>query len=180
MSSQLKSLLERAGVKFRILEVPQAATSFEAAASLGLSLERIGKSVVLQADTGETILVVVRGDRRIDQGKLAKMLGYKKLRLATANEVVEATGYAPGGVPPIGHARKLPVYVDEELLNLDSIYVGARARPHPASLALTRERSPFIAAAASPPAALQSVMGSSAANGLILIFPSSGPARRAP
>jgi prolyl-tRNA editing enzyme YbaK/EbsC (Cys-tRNA(Pro) deacylase) len=69
VSSQLKGLLERAGVKFRILEAPQAATSFEAAASLGLSLERVGKSVVLQADTGETILVVVRGDRRIDQGK---------------------------------------------------------------------------------------------------------------
>jgi Cys-tRNA(Pro) deacylase len=130
VSSQLKGLLERAGVKFRILEVPQAATSFEAAASLGLSLKRIGKSVVLQADTGETILVVVRGDRRIDQGKLAKMLGYKKLRLATAGEVVEATGYAPGGVPPIGHARKLPVYVDEELLNLDSIYVGGGDERH--------------------------------------------------
>jgi len=128
--SQLGSLLERAGVKFRILEVPQAATSSEAAASLRLSLERIGKTVVLKSDTGETILVVVRGDRRIDQSKLAKMLGYKKLRLATAEEVVEVTGYAPGGVPPIGHARKLPVYVDEELLNLDSIYVGGGDERH--------------------------------------------------
>jgi hypothetical protein len=58
--------------------------------------------------------------------------------------------------------------------------VVVRARPHPASPALARERPPFFAAAASPTAALQSVMGSSAARGLILIFPSSGPARWAP
>lgn len=117
-------------MKFRVLEVPRAATSLEAAASLRLGLDRIGKSVAFRADTGETILVVVRGDRRIDQGELARMLGYRKLKLATAEEVMEATGYAPGGVPPFGHTKKLPVYVDEELLHLDLIYVGGGDDQH--------------------------------------------------
>jgi Cys-tRNA(Pro) deacylase len=125
----LEEYLTSLGVFFRIVEVPEAATSSQASRSLGVGLERIAKTVVLKADSGETVLVVVRADKRIDQGRLAKLLGFKKLRLASFGEVVEETGYPPGGVPPVGHKKKLPVYVDRGLL-VGTYFVGGGDEKH--------------------------------------------------
>ncbi|MEM0093631.1 MAG: YbaK/EbsC family protein [Thermofilum sp.] len=125
----MKSFLERAGIEYRLVEVPRASTSREAAENLGIELSRIAKTVVLVSEQGKALLVVVRGDRRVDQAKLARLLGCKKLRLATDSEVIEATGYPPGGVPPVGHLRKLPVYLDEELLG-GYYYVGGGDSQH--------------------------------------------------
>lgn len=126
----LKSSLDRAGVEYKLIKVPKASTSREAAESLGIELSRIAKTVVLVSEQGEAVVVVVRGDRRVDQAKLARLLGYRKLRLANENEVLEATGYPPGGVPPVGHKQKLPVYVDEELLDGSYYYAGGGDSQH--------------------------------------------------
>lgn len=126
----MKSFLDRAGVEYRLVEVPRASTSREAAESLGIDLSRIAKTVVLVSEQGDTVLVIVRGDRKVDQARLARLLGYRKLRLADENEVLEATGYPPGGVPPVGHRQELPVYVDEELLNSDYYYAGGGDAQH--------------------------------------------------
>lgn len=96
---------------------------------MGIKLSEIAKTVVLVSERGDTILVVVRGDRRVDQAKLARLLGYKKLRLASGSEVLETTGYPPGGVPPVGHLRKLPVYIDVELRG-GMYYVGGGDSQH--------------------------------------------------
>ncbi|QOJ79084.1 YbaK/EbsC family protein [Infirmifilum lucidum] len=111
----LEEFLKSRGIPYRLVEVPEAATSEMASKSLGVDKTRIAKTVVFVSDTGDVVLVVVRSDRRVDQAKLAKLLGYRKLRLARAEEVVEYTGYTPGGVPPIGHARELPVVLDSEV-----------------------------------------------------------------
>ncbi|AJB41623.1 YbaK/prolyl-tRNA synthetase associated region [Thermofilum adornatum 1505] len=126
----LKKYLDSIGIRYMIVEVPEAATSGQASRSLGIGLERIAKTVVFKSDSGETLLVVVRADKKVDQGRLAKMLGYKKLRLATFEEVVEDTGYPPGGVPPVGHKKKLVVYVDSKLLGGDFYFVGGGDDKH--------------------------------------------------
>ena len=128
--ADLKNYLDSIGVKYRIVEVPEAATSSQASRSLGVGLERIAKTVVFKSDTGKTVLVVVRADLKIDQGRLAKLLGYKKLRLASFDEVVEETGYPPGGVPPLGHKKKLTVYVDVKLLGGETYFVGGGDEKH--------------------------------------------------
>lgn len=120
----LEEFLKESGVDFKLIEVSEAATSEEAASSLGISLCNIAKTIVLKSDSGRYVLVVVAGDRRVDLDKLAKTLGFRKLRLANAEEVEEVTGYPPGGVPPICHSKQLPTYVDLEVFQLDLVYTG--------------------------------------------------------
>jgi len=127
---ELEEALRREGVSFSIVEVPRAATAREASESLGVPLERIVKTVVLVSEDKDVVLVVVRADRRVDQTRLARLLGFKKLRLAREEEVVSSTGYPPGGVPPVCHAKKLPVYLDAELLGTGPVYAGGGDERH--------------------------------------------------
>ncbi|PLJ77381.1 aminoacyl-tRNA deacylase [Infirmifilum sp. SLHALR2] len=113
--SHLEEFLRSRGIPYRLVEVGAAATSDDASMSLGVEKSQIAKTVVFVSDGGETVLVVVRADRRVDQARLAKLLGYRRLRLARPEEVAESTGYPPGGVPPLGHLRELPVILDSEI-----------------------------------------------------------------
>ncbi|MEM1509842.1 MAG: YbaK/EbsC family protein [Thermofilaceae archaeon] len=126
----LNAFLKGRRVKYELVKVLKAATSIEAARSLGVDLSFIAKTVVMLTDTGYPILVVIRADKRVNLGELARLLGLNKLRLATGSEVAEITGYAPGGVPPLAHARKLPVYLDKELLELEYVYTGGGDDKH--------------------------------------------------
>ncbi|MGC8835566.1 MAG: aminoacyl-tRNA deacylase [Infirmifilum sp.] len=113
--ADLEAFLRRNGLRFQIVEVPAAATSEMASKSLGISKDKIAKSVLFVSEDNNVVLIVLRSDRRVDQSKLAKILGYKKLRLARDEEVLAYTGYPPGGVPPIGHLREIPVFLDVEV-----------------------------------------------------------------
>lgn len=106
------------------------ATSQEAADSIGTSLGSIAKSLCfLMAD--EPVLVIASGDQRVDDRKLGALRGIsrKKVKIADAESTVQATGYAPGGVPPVGHATQLPIYVDETLSRFKLVYAAAGS-PH--------------------------------------------------
>jgi prolyl-tRNA editing enzyme YbaK/EbsC (Cys-tRNA(Pro) deacylase) len=81
------------------------------------------KSLVFMA--GETpVLVLASGVNRVDLNKLAALVG-QPVRRANADEVRQATGFAIGGVPPVGHARALRTYVDRDLLAYDEVWAAA-------------------------------------------------------
>lgn len=71
------------------------------------------------------MLIVISGDKRVDEKKLKKIFSAKKARMATPKEVFEVTGFKVGGVSPIGHIHPLQVYVDESLNRYDIIYPAA-------------------------------------------------------
>src|SRR5438045_2873161 len=71
-----------------------------AAAALGTAVSAIVKSLLFLAD-GKPVLILVAGDRKVDGKALARDLSVKKVRMATAEEVLTIAGYAVGGVPPI-------------------------------------------------------------------------------
>jgi prolyl-tRNA editing enzyme YbaK/EbsC (Cys-tRNA(Pro) deacylase) len=99
------------------------ATSADAAAAIGTSVERIVKSLVFMA--GEApLLVLASGSNRVDTRKLAVLAG-QPVRRANADQVREATGFAIGGVPPLGHARALRTFVDRDLLQYDEVWAAA-------------------------------------------------------
>ena len=103
-------------------------TSAEAAAGLGCSIAEIAKSVVFRRLSDDAaVMVVASGANRVDEGKVAALLG--ALGKADAKFVKEHTGYAIGGVCPIGHAKKVIVLVDSDLLRFDSIWAAA-GHPH--------------------------------------------------
>jgi prolyl-tRNA editing enzyme YbaK/EbsC (Cys-tRNA(Pro) deacylase) len=113
----LRAFLEVHGVHAALLEpgVPTP-TVQDAANALGVTPAEIIKSVLFENKSGETVLVVAPGDRRIDAAKLEALTGIAKPRIASAARVLEVTGYAAGGVPPVGHPSGLRVVVDASLL----------------------------------------------------------------
>ena len=102
-------------------------TAEEAAAAVGANVGQIVKSLVFLAD-GRPILALVSGANRLDTAKLAQIAGAKITR-ADADTVREATGYAIGGVPPVGLATPLPVYCDRDLLQYAEVWAAA-GTPH--------------------------------------------------
>jgi prolyl-tRNA editing enzyme YbaK/EbsC (Cys-tRNA(Pro) deacylase) len=100
-------------------------TAPEAAAAVGCELGAIVKSLVFRgADTGEAVLALVSGDNRADEARISARVGETVLR-ADADFVRAATGYAIGGVPPVGHPAPLRTVVDEDLLRFAVVWAAA-------------------------------------------------------
>ena len=122
-----QALVER-GVEPRIVEFAGSTrTAAEAAAAIGTTIERIVKSLVFRASDG-LVIVLASGVNRVDTSRLAELLG-RSIRRADAARVREATGFAIGGVPPLGHTQPLPVVVDRDLLQYDQVWAAA-GTPH--------------------------------------------------
>jgi prolyl-tRNA editing enzyme YbaK/EbsC (Cys-tRNA(Pro) deacylase) len=104
-------------------------TSADAAAAIGCAVAQIAKSLVFRAKpSGRAILVMARGANRVDEKKLAAVLG-ETIGKADAEFVRAETGFAIGGVSPIGYDRghgiKLTTFIDEDLMALSEIWAAA-------------------------------------------------------
>ena len=100
------------------------ATAELAAKALGVAVGQIAKSLCFVGDQNPFLVVTV-GDRKIDAKKLAKDLGYKKVKFADADTVKEATGFSPGGVCPFALNTDMDIYLDESLFLYDIVYAAA-------------------------------------------------------
>ncbi|WP_117237651.1 YbaK/EbsC family protein [Thermus sediminis] len=99
----------------RVVELPTSTrTAEEAARAVGAEVGQIVKSLVFLGAKG-AYLFLVSGKNRLDQRKAEALVG-EALRRATPEEVRTLTGYAIGGVPPVGHATPLPAFLDRDLL----------------------------------------------------------------
>jgi Cys-tRNA(Pro) deacylase len=120
--------LAAAGVASEVRSYAESTrTAEEAAEAVGANVGQIVKSLIFLAD-GRPILVLVSGANRLDTAKLAQIAGAKITR-ADADTVRAATGYAIGGVPPVGLATPLPVYFDRDLLQYAAVWAAA-GTPH--------------------------------------------------
>ena len=99
------------------------ATAVDAAAAIGTAVGCIVKSLVFMAGD-RPVLVLASGPNRVDVHKLAALVGQPIAR-AKADQVRELTGFAVGGVPPVGHTRPLTTYVDRDLLAFDEVWAAA-------------------------------------------------------
>ena len=98
-------------------------TAVDAAAAVGCDVDQIVKSLVLMADD-RPILVLCSGANRVDLAKVGAEFGCE-VRMANADEVRAATGFAIGGAPPFGHPAPLPALVDPDLLGYDEVWAAA-------------------------------------------------------
>ena len=101
-----------------------AKTADDAARAIGCKLGQIVKSLVFMAD-GRPILVLASGRNQVDTAKLAGAAASARIDRADADGVREATGFAIGGVPPVGHTVSLETFIDEDLLTYDIVYAAA-------------------------------------------------------
>jgi prolyl-tRNA editing enzyme YbaK/EbsC (Cys-tRNA(Pro) deacylase) len=118
--------LQRLGVGVEIREMPDSTRSApEAAAAIGCHVAQIVKSLVFRAvERDDPVLVLASGSVRVDEAKLAAAVG-EPVEQASGKYVRERTGFAIGGVAPIGHAQPLSVYMDETLLDHDELWAAA-------------------------------------------------------
>lgn len=99
-------------------------TAQDAAAAIGCQVAQIVKSLVFRRQSGSPLLVVASGVNRVDEAKVAALIG-EPIGKADAAFVRAETGFAIGGVPPAGHAKPIETLVDEDLLALDEIWAAA-------------------------------------------------------
>ncbi|MDE3112649.1 MAG: YbaK/EbsC family protein [Chloroflexota bacterium] len=121
----MRAHAETAGARIEIRRYPAGThTAQDAAAAIGCDAAQIVKSLVFLA-AGDPVVVLVSGSDRVDESKLAAVLGASSVRRATANEARDASGFVVGGVPPFGHTTPLPVVVDSALLRHDEVWAAA-------------------------------------------------------
>lgn len=97
----------------------------EAATARGLALDRVVKTIVVRRGEGDLLMILVPGDRVIDWAKLRRVCGVSRMSLASAEEALAATGYAPGTITPFGSLTALAVIADSSMGGLASIGGGA-------------------------------------------------------
>jgi prolyl-tRNA editing enzyme YbaK/EbsC (Cys-tRNA(Pro) deacylase) len=121
---RVQAAIRDLGIGGAVVELPvHARTSQQAADALGVGVGRIVKSLVFLAGD-RPVLVAASGANRVDEAKLGRLAG-AAIRRADADTVRRVTGYAIGGVPPVGHERPLATYVDRDLLQYETVYAAA-------------------------------------------------------
>ncbi len=127
---RVQAALEAAGSAARVIALVDIARSAEdAARAIGTALGSIVKSLVFMVD-GQAVMALIAGDRRCDIAALPAALGLTgKAKRADAEIVRAATGFAIGGVAPVGHVNQLPIAIDSSLRRFDAIYAAA-GHPH--------------------------------------------------
>jgi prolyl-tRNA editing enzyme YbaK/EbsC (Cys-tRNA(Pro) deacylase) len=114
------------GERFQVLEFDASTrTAADAAAAIGCEVAQIAKSLIFRgANSGGAVLIIASGVDRVDEKKAALAAGEPIVR-ADADFVREATGFAIGGVPPVGHKTKPVVLIEESLMQFDEIWAAA-------------------------------------------------------
>ena len=119
----------RKGVTLEVMTFDESThTAVEAATALGVELAQIVKSLVfvVPGETGpEPLICLVAGHNRVDLARLAAVTGASDLRRASAREAHDLTGFAIGGIPPIGHLRPVRVIMDPDLGRYTVVWAAA-------------------------------------------------------
>ncbi len=134
MSKSLKRViaaLEAAGLQPDVLEMPgETRTAAAAAAEAGCEIDQIAKSIIFQGQTsGDVVLFVTAGGHQVNPDMASKLAG-EALGRADANVVRKVTGFAIGGVAPIGHLNPPRVFFDPRLLDFAVVYAAAGTPRH--------------------------------------------------
>jgi prolyl-tRNA editing enzyme YbaK/EbsC (Cys-tRNA(Pro) deacylase) len=121
-AAKVRQRLHDRGLEIEVVTLPDSArTAVEAAQAIGVEVGQIVKSLVFGRD-GLPVLVLCAGDRQVDAKRLS-------LSRANADEVRAATGFAIGGVPPLGHDSEIETIIDESFRRFRSVWAAA-GHPH--------------------------------------------------
>ena len=123
---RVQEALRALGLDHEVVDLGQSArTAADAARAVGCQVDQIAKSLVFRLrDSGRPLLVVTSGANRVDEAKVGAVVG-EPLERADADFVRAETGFAIGGVAPIGHAKPVVTLIDEHLLRFEEIWAAA-------------------------------------------------------
>jgi len=125
-AARVQAAAEALGLAVEVRVMPDSTrTAVEAAAACGCEVGQIVKSLIFKGKTsGKPILLLVSGSNRVDEKGVAAMLG-EALTRPDADFVRAATGFAIGGIPPLGHAARVDTWIDEDLLQYLTVWAAA-------------------------------------------------------
>jgi prolyl-tRNA editing enzyme YbaK/EbsC (Cys-tRNA(Pro) deacylase) len=125
-AQKVQDTLHALGFDCAVIEfVESTRTSAEAATRVGCTLGQIAKSLVFRGQaTGKPVLVITSGANRVDEAKVSQYFG-ESIGRADADFVRAASGFAIGGVPPVGHSQPIETFIDEDLLQYATIWSAA-------------------------------------------------------
>lgn len=133
MSKSLKRVaraLQDAGIDTEIREVGQSRTAQEAADAVGCHLDQIAKSIIFRGETsGAAILFLTAGGNKVDGAKASAVAG-EPLGKADAALIRAQTGFAIGGVAPIGHVNPIRAFLDPRLLEFSEVWAAGGTPRH--------------------------------------------------
>jgi prolyl-tRNA editing enzyme YbaK/EbsC (Cys-tRNA(Pro) deacylase) len=127
---ELRKYMKANGIEGEVIEVGSGATSESAASSLEAPLDSIVKSVLFMDKNRRPILVIMGGEHKLQQNTFARLIGCRKIRLATRDEVLRFTGYPAGGVPPMGVKQGVRIFVDSKVMRKKMVYAGGGSEKH--------------------------------------------------
>jgi prolyl-tRNA editing enzyme YbaK/EbsC (Cys-tRNA(Pro) deacylase) len=127
-TDRVRAAAEAAGLPLTIRAMPQSTrTAEDAAAACGTSVGQIVKSLIFRkAESGEPVLILVSGANRVDQKAIKAAIG-EALERMDADAVRAHTGFAIGGVAPLGALRPLATFMDADLLKFETVWAAAGA-----------------------------------------------------
>jgi prolyl-tRNA editing enzyme YbaK/EbsC (Cys-tRNA(Pro) deacylase) len=125
-AARVQAAAEALGLAVEVRIMPDSTrTAVEAAAACGCTVGQIVKSLVFKGKTsGKPILLLVSGSNRVDEKGVAAVLG-EALTRPDADFVRATTGFAIGGIPPLGHAAPVDTWIDEDLLQYLTVWAAA-------------------------------------------------------
>ncbi len=129
-AQKVQAALEKIGLPCQVIELPDSTrSSLEAANAIGCTLGQIVKSLVFRTKpSGKAVLILASGTNRVDEKRIETYLG-EMLEKADADFVREQTGFAIGGIPPLGHLNPLTTLIDQDLLQYEEVWAAA-GTPH--------------------------------------------------
>jgi Cys-tRNA(Pro) deacylase len=96
--------------------------------ALGVDEHRVIKTLVMEDERRQPLIVLMHGDREVSTKSLARQIGVKTITPCTPEVALKHTGYPVGGTSPFGTRKKLPIYYERSIAQLDRIYINGGAR----------------------------------------------------
>jgi Cys-tRNA(Pro) deacylase len=107
----------------------------ESARQLGVDEHCVIKTLVMQDDAAKPLIILMHGDASVSTKNLARQIGAKNVEPCTPDTAQRHTGYMVGGTSPFGTKKRMPVYVEQTVLDLPLIYINGGRRGYLISLA---------------------------------------------
>ena len=125
-AQSVQDVLNKKGMHAKVVELPASTrTAQDAASAIGCEVAQICKSLIFRTkNSHRPILVLASGVNRVDEKLIAKAVG-EEITKADADFTREVTGFAIGGIPPIGHKQSIETFIDEDLLKLGELWAAA-------------------------------------------------------
>jgi prolyl-tRNA editing enzyme YbaK/EbsC (Cys-tRNA(Pro) deacylase) len=125
-AQKVQNALQALGLTLEVVELPASTrTAVEAAQTIGCGVGQIVKSLIFKGKRSERpVLVIASGSNRVNEKIIEARIG-EPLGKADADYVRQHTGFVIGGVPPVGHTKRLETFIDEDLLQYPEIWAAA-------------------------------------------------------